>query len=242
MASNTIQRLGENQYKVRDCVFCVDYNFRRIQTISYKDKPVTNHVFIQHNSDPGLQQYHHYPNLATTLSLPKLHTESLVEVIMVNYNGSGDDKTIMLNEIKLSKRLYFVHHHYGKYYRYGQVPAIVLPAENKNRSTLFVGAPIFQNDNIVSFITDCYLNTEQSVYIMPVTGPSYRVDGVLTIDGIVRVIKKEDYTTIKLPTVSRIDVHVVYDKKTVTINTVYEGVILSFMLITAVFAGNLLII
>ncbi|ABF47403.1 P26 [Clanis bilineata nucleopolyhedrovirus] len=217
---------------VNHAVFAVDHNFKRVHMISYKDEAVTTNVFLGYDITPSYESLNHYPNLVTSLTLPKLKPKALLKIPLLD-----DNRRLKMVNVKLSSQLYFAHHHYAKYYVYGLIPAVVLSLNSSIKNHLYTGMPIFNSKNqLVSFVTDCHIEKK---CVVLVTGETHRVGGMFCIDGCVRLLVNEEI--LHLPPFDCIDVHVRYTKKKVRIYLVYNNQVLSNVDINALFAGNVLI-
>lgn len=303
----------KQEYYIYGARFVVDFVTKQMRVFEYNKQPLAVHIYGAHDKSPDYEQLYQYPGLATSLKLGKINAGTTLQMLEWENSKNGG------NLIKIVKRIvdnksYFAHHHYGKHYVYGQIPAVIVkpPAKIKtltkkfscstasnssqrkvccpppvppvkmfestsssgsssSSSTLsatsftstltpppaaastapslelsteavkyFVGAPVFDGNNrLVSFITDTFINETNKEVILPITCETYRVQGMFSLDG---SIKLYDYLTeIDMSHNENINIHVKYDKKHVSIYVVYKSKIISFVHLHSVFAGNLLI-
>ncbi|QWO71605.1 p26 [Orgyia pseudotsugata single capsid nuclopolyhedrovirus] len=238
----TSPTLTMERYTFRGLSFRVDFAAHRIYCDRYNDSDLVVHVFGQHDNDPKLQSCNQYPGLACSIKLPKINAKTKINFVCFDAN-----KKLCLSEARVDTKLYFAHHHYGKYYVYGQVPAVI-EFEPRRASDLFVGAPIFDSrDRLVSFVTNCYFcdnggdgSSQQKMLIVPVTGESYRMQGMFCLNGGVRLYGEKEI--IDAGVRSGININVKHTKKRVDMFVVYNGEIISRLTLKCKFAGNLLIV
>ncbi|AIZ48647.1 p26 [Agrotis segetum nucleopolyhedrovirus B] len=225
---------------VKSITYSVNHIIRRVSVLSEKNLAVRVHVFGQHDTAADLEDIkYHYPGVASDVKFGKLHRHSFVNVLLFDGN-----RRPYLRRMRVQDRLYYTHHHYAKYYVYGQVPAVIQKTDiSEFMQHLYVSAPIFDDSGkLVSVVTDYYVN-DQNQCVLPISGEAGGTQGTLCIDGFVYVTEPEDslsYRTIQI--VSRIDVYVAYDKKNVFINLLYNGVTISKLRIRTLFAANVLIL
>jgi Nucleopolyhedrovirus p26 protein len=221
------------EINVKNVLMKVDFELKRVFCVEHNGQPLVAHVYGPHDTQPELQSLFQYPSLATSMKLPKINSESVVQMIEFKKN-----KKIKFVKAKLDTKLYYVHHHYGKYYMYGQVPAIVTFDAKLYNS--FIGSPIFDEQyNLVSFVTDCYMN-EMGQRIFPVTGESYRLHGMICLNGTVRIYNEKDFVQNVLD--ANININIIYKRKTVEVYVIYNGDTISYVKIRSKFAGNVLIV
>ncbi|AGR56812.1 p26-b [Hemileuca sp. nucleopolyhedrovirus] len=218
---------------VNNVQFKVNFILQRVYCERYNGKKMFVHIFGDYNAHLKLESLFQYPGLATNVKLPKLNSNETVKLVTFD----PIERHIKFVECRLDTKLYFAHHRYGKYYVYGQVPVVV--KDRCDHIDIFTGAPIFDaDDNLVSFMTDSFINND-NVQLIPVSGKSYRLQGMFCIDGVIRLY---DENEIVRPIVSdHIDINVQYTKKYVEIQLIYKGNILSQLKIQCKFAGNVLI-
>lgn len=226
--------------QIKSVTYSVNHMLRRVNIISDTDNAVRVHVFGQHDVAAELEQIkYHYPNVASDLKFPRLQRSTYVNILLFNSLQKA-----YLRRMRLQDKLYFIHHHYAKYYVYGQVPAVLQKTDiSEFMSQLYVSAPIFDDaGRLVSVVSDYYVNTNNQC-VLPITGEGNGVQGTLSLDGYVYVTDPEDTLTIRtMQIVPRIDVYVVFDKKNVYVNLLYNGHTISKMQVRTQFAGNVLIL
>ncbi|QHB21724.1 P26-2 [Artaxa digramma nucleopolyhedrovirus] len=243
-----------NIFMVNDMLMEVDFNFRRVRCVKYKNCP----IFVQvHNVQSSLNEtdclppvVHQYPNLSCSLKLPKTNANTLVKFVHFNEKN----KTIRLESVKLDSSLYYTHHRKNNIYLFGLVPAAVYNYDKLNSLTksVFIGSPIFDSNNkLLSFVTDHYLdvNSEKSDVvpkeILPVVGESYRLQSFFCLTGQVRIYNETDEVArnvVGINESSKIDINVVVCKNQVEVFIVYEGNTISYVKVKCKFAGSLLIV
>lgn len=236
-ASDSINDAGTIVEKIKNITYSVNHVIRRVSVISVNDCNVRVHVFGQHDTAPDYEyiQYH-YPGVASDVKFAKLRRNTFVNVMLFD-----DNRRVYLRRMRLQDRLYYTHHHYGKYYVYGQVPAVLQKTNiSQFMKQLYVSAPIFDDyGKLVSVVTDYYVNNS-NYCILPISGEAGGTQGTLCIDGFVYIADPED--TLSIQIVARIDVYVAFDKKNVFINLLYNGVTISKLRIRTQFAANVLIL
>ncbi|ADB84401.1 p26-b [Apocheima cinerarium nucleopolyhedrovirus] len=221
------------EINVKNVLIKVDFELKRVFCVEHNGRPLVAHVYGSHDMQPELQCLYQYPSLATSMKLPKTNAENVVQLIEFNKN-----KKFKLVKAKLDTKLYYVHHHYGKYYMYGQVPAVVTFDSKLYNS--FIGSPIFdEQDNVISFVTDCYMD-DIGQRILPVTGESYRLHGMICLNGTIRIYGEDDVVQDVFDT--NININIIYKKKTVEVYVMYNGETISYVKIKSKFAGNVLIV
>ncbi|AOL56781.1 P26b [Chrysodeixis includens nucleopolyhedrovirus] len=217
--------------------FIVNHETRRVTIMSYKNEPVKFHVFNQHDTDPELMKLqYHYPGLASSIELPKITHMRKVRLMVFDQRHR-----MLLAEEFLLEKLYFVHHHYAKYYVYGLVPVVV-----KNfRHNLYIGAPVFDETGkvLLSVVSDCYFSsTTEENCVIPLSGELSGSRGVLCLDGHVWLNETgDDFTFDKTNVPNRIDLYISHDKKFIYLNVFYNNYIINFIRVKAKFVGNVLI-
>ncbi|WBB27301.1 P26B [Mythimna sequax nucleopolyhedrovirus] len=226
--------------EMKRVTYSVNHLVRRVNIISSGDRGVRVHVFGQHDVAPEFEGIkYHYPNVATDWKFPRLQRNTFINVLLFNSLHKP-----YLRRMKLQDRLYYVHHHYAKYYVYGQVPAVLQKTDvSEFMEQLYVSAPIFDDaGHLVSVVSDYYVDNNNQC-VLPITGEGNGVQGTLSLDGFVYVTDPNDALTHHtLQVVPRIDVYVSYDKKNVYINLTYNGHIISKLQVRTQFAGNVLIL
>jgi Nucleopolyhedrovirus p26 protein len=226
--------------QIKTVAYTVDHNVRRVHILTNRNKTVRIHVFGQHDTASDFENIeHHYPAVASDVKFDKLPRGSFVNVLLFDNN-----KRAYLRRMRLQDRLYYTHHHYAKYYVYGQVPAVLQKSNISNfMSQLYVSAPIFNDaGNLVSVVSDYYVN-DRNQCVLPISGEAGGIQGTLCLDGFVYVTGPEDTLSINtVQIVTRIDIYVAYDKKNVYINLLYNGQTISKIRIRTQFAGNVLIL
>lgn len=225
---------------IKHVTFTINHTIRRITVLSRKDSTVRIHVFGQHDTASDYETIkYHYPGVASDVKFAKLKRNTFVNIMLIDSNHRP-----YLRRMKLQDHLYFMHHHYAKYYVYGQVPAVMQKTNvSEFLSQLYVCAPIFSDDGeLISVVTDYYVNDDNHC-VLPITGDAGGVRGSLCLDGFVYVSDPKDKLTEHvLQIVPRIDVYITFDKKNVYINVIYNGETISKMCIRTLFAANVLII
>ncbi|ABM45796.1 p26 [Spodoptera frugiperda multiple nucleopolyhedrovirus] len=225
---------------IKSITYCVNHMTRRVYVLSEKNCAVRIHVFGQHDTSADFENIkYHYPGVASDVKFLKLKRNSYVNILLFNANNKP-----YLRRMRIQDRMYYTHHHYAKYYVYGQVPAIM----QKNNlaefmSQLYVSAPIFDdNGTLISVVTDYYVNDENHC-IVPIAGDAGGAQGTVCLDGFVYVTDPNDHLTFHtFQILPRIDVYVTFDKKNVYINVVYNGEPISKLRVKTQFAGNVLIL
>ncbi|AHH82641.1 P26 [Buzura suppressaria nucleopolyhedrovirus] len=228
-------------FNINNVMLKVDFNLKRAYCESYKNKHLAVHVYGQHDYLSETSTFYQYPGIACNIKLPKLNSTSIVKLIEFK---SNDSYKIITK--RLDKKLYYVHHHYAKYYVYGLVPGVVLKNDDLCKLNVFncyIGSPVFdKNDRLVSFVTDYYYMNENNIGIMPITGESYRMQGMFCLDGAVRVFDTLSFEPAAIAAEPTINIIVGYNKKHVKIAVVYNGSVVSELLIACQYAGNILIL
>ncbi|CDG72838.1 p26 (Ac136) [Spodoptera exigua multiple nucleopolyhedrovirus] len=225
---------------MKSVIYSVNHVARRVYLISEKDRSVRVHVFGQHDTAPEFEHIkYQYPGVASDVKFAKLKKNSYVNIMLFDSN-----KKAYLRRMRVQDRMYYTHHHYGKYYVYGQVPAVVQKSNIAEfMAQLYVSAPIFDdNGALISVISDYYVNDDNHC-IVPVSGDAGGTHGSLCLDGFVYVTDPQDkltYHTIQI--VPRIDAYVTFDKKNVYVDVIYNGETISKIRIKTQFAGNVLIL
>jgi hypothetical protein len=222
--------------KVYSVVFSVNHLTQQAQVLTYKNKPVTFHLFGQHmGSSVDLDDKFQYPGLASSIQLPVLNRYKPLKMVMFDENDQ-----LVVEEVNMEEKMYFAHHHYEQYYVYGQVP-VVLKSNMRNKNLkVYIGSPIFNHKNaLVSVVSDIYLD-DRNDHILPVSGQAGGVQGTFCLDGSVWLTHSED-TIGSFPKFSTLDLHVCHDDKNIYLYLVYEGRVLSWIKIKGRFAGNVLI-
>ncbi|ABY65788.1 p26-b [Orgyia leucostigma nucleopolyhedrovirus] len=228
------------RYTINGVSFSVDFTINRVFCHKYNNNNLIAHVYGIHDDQPGLDALHQYPGLACSIKLPKINAKT--EVCFVCFDSH---KRLRLVKARLDTKLYFAHHHYGKYYVYGQVPAVV-EFDVARAADLFVGAPVFDavRRRLVSFVTNCHFSDNaserQKQLIVPVTGESYRLQGMFCINGGVRLYGENEVVDAGVR--SDININVKYTKKQVDVFVVYNGEIISRVTVKSKFTGNVLIV
>ncbi|AAM95095.1 p26 [Helicoverpa armigera multiple nucleopolyhedrovirus] len=226
--------------QMKHVTYSVNHLVRRVNIISSADRDVRVHVFGQHDVAPEFETIkYHYPNVASDWKFPRLQRNTYINVLLFNSMHKA-----YLRRMKLQDKLYYVHHHYAKYYVYGQVPAVLQKTDiSEFMQQLYVSAPIFDDaGHLVSVVSDYYVDNNNQC-VLPITGEGNGVQGTFSIDGFVYVTDPEDFLTRHIiQIVPRIDVYVTFDKKNVFINLLYNGVTLSKLRIRTQFAANVLIL
>lgn len=225
---------------IKSVTYSVDHVIRRVFVLSEKNTTVRIHVFGQHDTGADFENFkYHYPGVASDVKFAKLQRNTFVNLLLFDKN-----RRPYLRRMRLQDRLYFAHHHYAKYYVYGQVPGVVQKTNiGEFMSQLYVSAPIFDDEgNLVSVVTDYHVNYNNEC-VLPISGEAGGAQGTLCIDGFVYVTDPNDSVTHQtIQIVARIDVYVSFDKKNVFINLMYNGVIISKLRIRTQFAANVLIL
>lgn len=226
--------------QIKHVSLTINHAIRRINVLSHKNCTTRIHVFGQHDTASDFETIkYHYPGVASDVKFAKLKRNTFVNIMLIDSN-----RRPYLRRMKLQDHLYFIHHHYSKYYVYGQVPAVMQKTNiSEFISQLYVCAPIFSDDGeLISVLTDYHVN-DDNCCVLPITGDAGGVKGTLCLDGFVYVYDpNDDLTKHVLQIVPRIDVYVTFDKKNVYINVVYNGETISKMYIRTLFAANVLII
>ncbi|AAZ38260.1 P26 [Agrotis segetum nucleopolyhedrovirus A] len=226
--------------RVKSISYTVNHVVKRVCVLSEKNTAVRVHVFGQHDTSANFENIkYHYPGVASDIKFAKLRRNTFVNIMLFN-----SEKRPYLRRMRLQDQLYYSHHHYAKYYVYGQVPAVMQKTDvSKFMGQLYVSAPIFDDSGkLISVVTDYYIN-DKNECVVPVSGDAGGTQGMLCIDGFVYVTDPEDtisYHNIQI--VPRIDVYVSFDKKNVYINLMYNGVTISKLRIRTQFAANVLIL
>ncbi|AUV65362.1 P26 [Alphabaculovirus myunipunctae] len=225
---------------IKNVTYTADHNMRRVRILTNRNESVHIHVFGQHDYASELEGIkYHYPGVASDVKFNRLPRNSFVSVMLFDSN-----KRAYLRRMRLRDRLYYTHHHYAKYYVYGQVPAVMQKTNISEFMTqLYVSAPIFNDaGDLVSVVSDYYVD-DQNQCVLPISGESSGCHGTLCLDGFVYVTDSEDtltHHTIQI--VARIDVYVSFDKKNVYVNVLYNGNTISKLCIRTQFAANVLIL
>jgi hypothetical protein len=226
--------------QIKSVTYSVNHMVRRVNIISDQDDAVRVHVFGQHDIAPEFEDIkYHYPNVASDLKFPRLQRNTYVNILLFDSLQKA-----YLRRMRIQDKLYFIHHHYAKYYVYGQVPAVLQKTNiSEFMSQLYVSAPIFDDaGRLVSVVSDYYV-TGNNQCVLPITGEGNGMQGTLSLDGYVYVTDPDDALTIhSMQVVPRIDVYVSYDKKNVYINLMYNGHMISKLQVRTQFAGNVLIL
>ncbi|AIE47793.1 p26 [Peridroma alphabaculovirus] len=226
--------------RIKSIVYTVDHAARRVHLLSDHDRPVRVHVFGQHDTAAEFETYkHHYPGVASDVKFTRLRRHSYVNVMLFDA-----EKRPYLRRMRIQDRLYYTHHHYGKYYVYGQVPAVMQKTNATGFvSQLYVSAPIFDDAGaLVSVISDFYIDSDNNC-VLPISGDAGGVQGRFCLDGFVYITDPDKCLRgIAMQTVARIDVYVAFDKKHVYVNLMYNGQVLSKIRIRTLFAANVLIL
>ncbi|QNV47888.1 p26-a [Alphabaculovirus altersperidaniae] len=226
--------------QIKSVTYSVNHITRRVRIISESDRLVRIHVFGQHDTASDFEHIkYHYPGVASDVKFAKLKKNSHINIMLFDAN-----KKAYLRRMRVQDRMYYTHHHYAKYYVYGQVPVVI----QKNNlaefmSQLYVSAPIFDDSGaLISVISDYYVNDDNQC-VVPVSGDAGGTHGTLCLDGFVYVTDSQDKLTYHtLQIVPRIDVYISFDKKNVYINVMYNGESISKIRIKTQFAGNVLIL
>jgi hypothetical protein len=225
---------------IKSVTYSVNHIARRVRVLSDKDCSVRIHVFGQHDTAADFEHIkYHYPGVASDVKFAKLKKNSYINIMLFDSNHKA-----YLRRMRVQDRMYYTHHHYAKYYVYGQVPAVVQKTNVAEfLSQLYVSAPIFDdNGALISVISDYYVNDDNHC-IVPVSGDAGGTHGSLCLDGFVYVTDPQDkltYHTIQI--VPRIDAYVTFDKKNVYVDVIYNGETISKIRIKTQFAGNVLIL
>ncbi|AXU41686.1 P26 [Spodoptera eridania nucleopolyhedrovirus] len=225
---------------IKSVTYSVNHIARRVRVLSDKDCSVRIHVFGQHDTAADFEHIkYHYPGVASDVKFAKLKKNSYINIMLFDSNHKA-----YLRRMRVQDRMYYTHHHYAKYYVYGQVPAVVQKTNVAEfLSQLYVSAPIFDdNGTLISVISDYYVNDDNQC-IVPVSGDAGGTQGTLCLDGFVYVTDPQDKLTYHtLQILPRIDVYVTFDKKNVYVNVMYNGETISKIRIKTQFAGNVLIL
>jgi hypothetical protein len=234
MAANNMFNLTIT--KLNSVVFSVNHLTQQVQVLTYKNEPVTFHLFGQHiGSSVDLDDKFQYPGLASSIKLPVLNRYKPLKMVVFDENNQ-----LRVEEVKMEEKMYFAHHHYEQYYVYGQVPVVLKNNMRNKDSKVYIGSPIFNHKNaLVSVVSDIYLDNQNNV-IFPVSGQAGGVQGTYCLDGSVWLTHSEDSLS-SFPKCSTLDLHVCYDDKNIYLYLVYEGRVLSWIKIKGRFAGNVLI-
>ncbi|AWW14419.1 p26 [Hyposidra talaca nucleopolyhedrovirus] len=229
-------------FTINNVVFKVNFDLKRVYCELYNNESLAVHVYGQHDYLFESSALYQYPGIACNIKLPKLNSASTIQLI----EFQGNDTYKMVTK-RLDNKLYYVHHHYAKYYVYGQVPGVVLTDSDSpklNAFNCYIGSPIFDDRNrLVSFVTDYYFPNENGITaVMPITGESYRMQGVFCLDGGVRVFDTLSLNTTTVAAEPTINILVGHNGKHVKIAVVYNGSVVSELLITCKYAGNVLIV
>nr|WUR10777.1 p26 [Calliteara abietis nucleopolyhedrovirus] len=226
------------KYTVYGLTMSVDFVRNRVFCQMYNGEPLCVCIINQFENRAEFEAFNHYPGLACNVKLPKL--KSLTRIKFV---GFDKDKKLHTIRARLDTKLYYAHHRYGKYYYFGQIPAVThfKPGDAAN---LYVGSPIFDETNtLVSFVSDYYISEHlrnNNKLIVPVTGESYRTQGRFCLTGRVRLFNENEI--IDTAVQPHIDINVKYTKSEVKIFVVYNGEIVSYLSLKCKFAANVLIV
>ena len=228
------------EQRIKSITYNVNHIIRRVRVLSEKNCSIRIHVFGQHDTAADFKHIkYHYPGVASDVKFAKLKKNSYVNIMLFDAN-----KKAYLRRMRVLDRMYYTHHHYGKYYEYGLVPAV---AQKNNLSEflsqLYVSAPIFDDSGeLVSVVSDYYVDDDNQC-IVPISGDAGGTRGTVCLDGFVYVTDPHDaFTSRSLQIVPRIDVYVTFDKKHVFVDVVYNGETVSKIRIKTQFAGNVLIL
>ncbi|QUJ09251.1 P26-2 protein [Gynaephora ruoergensis nucleopolyhedrovirus] len=261
-----------NVFIVNDTLMEVDFNFRRVRCLKYKNKPIfvkihSSSEAVNHAEDKKMvtanvpqeersseinvdddAAHHHYPGMTCSLKLPKVNAGTTVKVVRFN----DKNKTVRVESVRLDSCLYYAHHRRGNVYVLGLVPAIVMTYDktaNSAAESIFLGSPVFNADNrLISFITDHYLDSktknDETIIkeILPVSGESYRLQSAFSLTGKVRIYYENDLANRKLSPSLSIDIDVIVRRNQVEVFVIYNKKTISYLKIKCKYAGNVLVV
>lgn len=110
----------------------------------------------QEINDEILNRYHQFPGIATSILFPQLHLHRNVQLLTSDHR---------LHDAELES-VCFNFHVCNKRFVFGTLPAVIV---DKRFVNLYVGAPIFFNEKIVSIVTTLH-EISNDRWLVPVTG------------------------------------------------------------------------
>ncbi|AAY83950.1 P26 [Chrysodeixis chalcites nucleopolyhedrovirus] len=171
---NVEYSIDENEKIIR--VVAVDGKAVRIETI----RPHSDSNYIKTGDDqPPLSVLHHFPGVASDIVFPAI-------------DNSNDSLMVLLNDGILFRvqpeHVYTNFHRHANRLIYGQLRTFAVD-DLWIADKIWIGAPIFFNDRLVSVITCRYDDYDAGIVLFPVSGirPKGLVSGQINYDSTVYV-------------------------------------------------------
>ncbi|QAT90415.1 P26 [Spodoptera exempta nucleopolyhedrovirus] len=154
----------------------IDHDKQIMQIKSVNDQAVSVVIIPPNgnNDDDKLSMLHHFPGVATSVTFPPLSPDDALYVQLSNgvlYRVFAD-------------RVYTNFHTHKKRLIYGQLLAFTVD-DFSIASKIYIGAPIYRNNVLVSVITCRYYDYDADLVMFPVTGvrPHGLVSGQIVYDN-----------------------------------------------------------